>query len=98
GGSYRAAASQTAQGQRQSCGGGDGEDQDKSEAGCGHTAMRESQRIGDRDQHQRGYQSAARENGQAAQRSTPAQTLLQLRNVGVKLFAETHGTSHGGHF
>ncbi len=97
-GSDRAAASQASQRQRQPGGGGNGQDQDESEAGGGHAAMREGERIGDGDQHQRRHQSTAGEDGQAAQHSVPAQTLLQLRNVGVKLFAETHGTSHGGHF
>ena len=40
-------------------------------------------------------QSAAGENRQAAQQGAPTQTLFQLRNVCVKLFAETHGTSNG---
>ena len=34
-------------------------------------------------------QRAAGEDGEAAQQGAPAQTLFQLRNVCVKLFAET---------
>ena len=93
GGSDRAAAGQAAQGQRQPGGGGNGQNQDQSEAGGGHASVRKGERIGDGDQHQRRHQSAAGENGQAAQQGAPAQTLFQLRNVCVKLFAETHGTS-----
>ena len=94
GGSDRAAAGQAAQGQRQSGGSGNGQNQDQSEAGGGHASLRKGERIGDGDQHQRRHQSAAGENGQAAQQGAPAQTLFQLRNVCVKLFAETHGTSN----
>ena len=67
GGSDRAAAGQAAQGQRQSGGSGNGQNQDQSEAGGGHAAMRKGERVGDGDQHQRRHQSAAGEDGQAAQ-------------------------------
>ena len=95
GDSDRAAASQAAQRQRQPGGSGDGHNQDQPEAGGGYAALRKRERIGDGDQHQCGYQRPAGENGEAAQQSAPAQTLFQLRNVCVKLFAETHGTSNG---
>ena len=95
GGSDGAAASQAAQGQSQPGARGDGQNQNQREAGGGHAAMRKRERIGDRHQHQRRHQSAAGENRQAAQQRAPAQTFFQLRNVCVKLFAETHGTSHG---
>jgi len=94
GGTDGPAAGQAAQGQSQACGSSDGEDQDESEAGGGYASMRKGERIGDGDQDQCGQQSAAGENGKAAQQSAPTQTLFQLRNVSVKLLAETHGTSN----
>ena len=96
GGSDGAAAGQAAQGQRQSGGSGDGQNQDQCEAGGGHASLRKGERVGDGDQHQRRHQSAAGENGQAAQQGAPAQTLFQLRNVCVKLFAGSHVASNRG--
>ncbi len=93
GGSDGAAAGQAAQGQRQSGGSGNGQNQDQREASGGDASMRKGERVGDSDQHQRRHQSAAGENGKAAQHGAPAQTLFQLRNVCVKLFAGSHGTS-----
>ena len=95
GGADGAAAGEAAQGQRQSGGSGDGQNQDQGEAGGGDAAVRKGERVGDGDEQERGHQSAAGEDGEAAQQGAPAQTLFQLRNVCVKLFAETHGTSSG---
>jgi hypothetical protein len=93
GGSDGPAAGEAAQRKRQPGGCGYGQDQDQSEAGGGDGAVRKGECVGDEDQHQRGDESAAGEDGEAAQQGAPAQTLFQLRNVCVKLFAETHRTS-----
>src|SRR6202034_2665714 len=81
------------QGQNQASGSGDGQNQNQREAGGGNASVRKGQRVGNGNESKRGYQSADGEDGQAAQYSAPAQTLFQLRNVCVKLFAGSHSTS-----
>ncbi len=95
GGTDGPAAGEAAQGQRQTGGRGYDENQDESEAGGGHASVRKGERVGDQDQQHGGEQSADGEDGDAAQQGAPAQALFQLRNVSVKLFAETHEASRG---
>ena len=48
-------------------------------------------RENEEDEHERGQQCASGENRRAAEDRAPAQALFDLRNICVKLFAETHG-------
>ena len=90
GGSHGAAAGETAQRERQPGGRGDGQHEDDGEARDGDAAVRKGERVGHQDGGQGGQQSGDGDDRHAAQQRAPTQTLFQLPNVCVKLFAETH--------